>query len=163
MISYLNIGGRERPVAFGHAVAYDYEANTGNNYNALLMTVAQMFVSSAEAVAGPDGVPDLEIEAAAILMSEQRRNAVATFSVKPLTDVVYFGMLYAHRRERVEVDFEASDVAEWVFGDTVAMAACMRLLMESLPQNQDAGAKKKPQSPANRNASTGKNSSKPQR
>lgn len=171
MITYIRIGGKQRPVCFGHQVAYDYEFNTGRNYNALLMKVSDMFFQSAAAVAGPDGAADMEIDEVAILMSEERKKAITEFSVVPLTDLVYYGMLYAHRREGIEVDFEAADVAGWVFDDQSAMTDCLRLMMASLPQNKDAaGAKKKTTNPtakpaaaASRKPSTGRTSSKPRR
>lgn len=164
MITWIRIGGKQRPVCFAYSVAYDYQANTGRNYNELLVQVSEMFFQSAAAVVGPDGAVDMEIDEAAILLSEERKKAVSKFSVVPLTDLVYYGMLYAHRREGIEVDFEAADVADWVFGDQETMNACLRLMMESLPQNrQTADAKKKTNSPkaaARPNASTGRNSSK---
>lgn len=164
MITYIRIGGEQRPVCFGHQVAYDYEFNTGRNYNELLMAVSEMFVKSAAAIAGPDGAPDMEIDEIAILMSEDRKKAIRQFSVVPLTDLVYYGMLYAHRRERIEVTFEAADVAGWVFDDNDAMTACLRLMMDSLPQNKSDDAKKKPMpatAPAKSRPSTGKTSSRP--
>jgi hypothetical protein len=84
--------------------------------------------------------------------------------VVPLTDLVYYGMLYAHRREGVAVDFEAADVAGWVFDDAEAMTACLRFLMDSLPQNKGTGDAKKKTMPktaqANPRPSTGRTSSK---
>lgn len=163
MITWIRIGGKQRPVCFGYQVAYDYEFNTGRNYNELLVRVSDMFFQSAAAVTGPDGAVDMEIDEVAILLSEERRKAVSQFSVVPLTDLVYYGMLYAHRREGIEADFEPSDVAEWVFSEQETMSACLRLMMESLPQNrQTADAKKKTnsQAAARPSASTGKNSSK---
>lgn len=150
MINYVTIGGEQRPVAFGHKVAYDYEINTGKNYNALLVAVSEMFFASAAAVSGADGAADMDIDEIAIHLSEDRKKAVEQFSVVPLTDIVYYGMLYAHRREGIEVDFEPSDVAEWIFGDQAAMNACMRLLMESLPANKDAQKKTQPVAKPNR-------------
>lgn len=164
MITYIRIGGKQRPVCFGHQVAYDYEFNTGRNYNALLMAVSEMMFQSAVAVAGNDGAADMEIDDVAILMSEERKKAITQFSVVPLTDLVYYGMLYAHRREGLEVTFEASQVAGWVFDDRETMTACLRLMMESLPQNKtDADAKKKtakPAAAASPRLSTGNHSSK---
>ena len=166
MITWIRIGGKQRPVCFGYQVAYDYEFNTGRNYNELLVRVSEMFFQSAAAVTGPDGAVDMEIDEVAILLSEERKKAVAQFSVMPLTDLVYYGMLYACRREGIEIDFEAADVAEWVFGDQDAMQACLKLLMDALPQNrQAADAKKKTISPgqpptARPSESTGRNSSK---
>ncbi len=168
MITYIRIGGKQRPVCFGHQVAYDYEFNTGLNYNALLVKVSEMFFHSAAAVTGSDGAVDMEIDEVAILLSEERKKAVAEFSVVPLTDLVYYGMLYAHRREGIEVDFEASQVAGWVFDDPNTMSDCIRLLMESLPQNKPGGDAKKKMTPSSLPAaspakSTGKTYSKPRR
>lgn len=166
MITYIRIGGKQRPVCFGHQVAYDYEFNTGRNYNALLMSVSEMFFQSAAAVAGPDGAVDMEIDELAILMSDERKKAITQFSVVPLTDLVYHGMLYAYRREGLEVNFEASDVAGWVFDDHEAMTNCIRLMMESLPQNKADEAKKKTTTSipaASQRPSIGRTSSKPRR
>lgn len=145
MINYVKIGGQERPIAFGHAVAYDYQDKTGENFNALLIQVSEMFALSAQAMTDAENVPDVELEDAALFLGQERRKTLSTFSVKPMTDVVYYGLLFAHRRKNVPVDFEAADVAEWLFDDNEALTACLRLLMDSLPKApEDAEAKKKP-------------------
>lgn len=164
MITYIRIGGKQRPVCFGHQVAYDYEFNTGRNYNALLMGVSDMMFQSAAAITGPDGAADMEIDEVAILLNEDRKRAITNFSVVPLTDLVYHGMVYAHRREGIPLDFEASEVAGWVFDDHQAMTDCLRLMMESLPKTDEAKKKTMPASKpaaAPPRQSIGKTSSKP--
>lgn len=161
MITYIKIGGKRRPIAFGYQVSYDYEINTGRNYNALLVAVSDMFARSATAMTGNESDADAqEIEDVAQFMSDERRKAVTEFSVVPLTDLVFYGMLYAHRKERIEVDFEAADVADWIFSDREAMTACLRLLMDASPakaNDDDAAAKKNGMGPSK--ASIGKGSS----
>jgi len=164
MIAHINIGGKRRPVAFGHEVAYDYEVNTGRNYNDLMLRVFDMLALSAQMAPIADATTaDMEVDAAVALITQpESRRRVETFSVVPFTDITYFGMLYAHRREGVEVDFEASDVAEWLFGDSKAMSACMRILVDSLPKNtatEEPGEAKKKPAPSAR--PTGKASSRP--
>lgn len=149
MVNWIEIGGKERPVAFGYAVAYAYETQTGGNYNELIYTVAG------------------EMEQAGRAINNNDLNGVATaVHVKPLTDLVFFGLKYAHRKEGVAIDFEAEDVAEWLFSDQAAITACVTALFESLPQPksedaaQPSAAKKKQVA---RPGSTGKALSKPRR
>ena len=126
MVNYISIGGKERPLAFGHAVAYHYETFSGGNYNELLIKVGG------------------ELEAAGRAVQDNDLVRVATaMHIKPLTDLVFAGMKYAHRKEGIEIDFEAEDVAEWLFGDSEAMQRCIAALFESLPQNAGKDAKKK--------------------
>jgi hypothetical protein len=125
MVNWIKLGGKERPLAFGYAVAYAYETQTGRNYNELIFQVAA------------------EMEQAGRAMEDNDLLRVATaVNIRPLTDLVFFGLKYAYRREGMEVDFEAEDVAEWVFGDTQAMHECVTALFESLPR-PDKGAPKK--------------------
>lgn len=132
-------------MAFGYSVAYAYESQTGGNYNELIFKVAG------------------EMEAAGQAMSDNDLVRVATaMHVKPLTDLVYFGLKYAHRREGIEIDFEAEDVADWLFSDQNAMQSCVVALFDSLPRPSADGesapaAKKKTVS---RPGSTGKGLSK---
>ena len=145
MVQWVKIGGKERPLAFGYSVAYAYESQTGGNYNELIFKVAG------------------EMEAAGQAMSDNDLVRVATaMHVKPLTDLVYFGLKYAHRRDGVEIDFEAEDVADWLFSDQNAMQSCVVALFDSLPRPSADGesapaAKKKTVS---RPGSTGKGLSK---
>lgn len=145
MVQWVKIGGKERPLAFGYSVAYAYESQTGGNYNELIFKVAG------------------EMEAAGQAMSDNDLVRVATaMHVKPLTDLVFFGLKYAHRREGIEIDFEAEDVAEWLFSDQNAMQSCVVALFDSLPRPSADGesvpdAKKKTVA---RPGSTGKGLSK---
>lgn len=131
MIQWIKLGGQERPITFGHAVAYGYEAQTGGNYNELLFRVAS------------------EMDAAGQAVNDNDLARIATaVSVKPLTDLIYFGLKHAHRKEGVEINFDVEDVAEWVFGDQDAMQQCVTALFESLPKadgtaGESATAKKK--------------------
>lgn len=149
MTTYIRIGGKERPVSFGYSVAYTYESRTGGNYNALIMQIAQ------------------EVQAAGEAVSDNDLGRVATaMHVKPIADLVFFGMAHAHRKEGLEVDFEPEDVADWIFGDQNAMTQCMAAFFDSLPKAEGGGVggdslKKKQQGP--RPKLTGTASSKRQR
>jgi hypothetical protein len=147
MVNYIKIGGKERPLAFGYAVAYAYESQTGGNYNELLFQVAgeidQVRLGAAEAKTDRDII-----------------DAASAMHIKPITDLVLFGLKYAHRKEGVEIDFEPEDVAEWLFTDQKAMQDCVTALFESLPKPSgeiDTSAKKKMTA---RPGSTGKGLSK---
>lgn len=147
MVNYIKIGGKERPIAFGYAVAYAYESQTGGNYNELIFRVAT------------------EMEQAGQALSDNDLIRVATsMHVKPMTDLVYFGLKYAHRKEGIDVDFEVEDVAEWLFADKSAMESCVTALFESLPKpdGQNTSDAKKKMATA-RPGSTGKALSKRQR
>ena len=141
MINYIKIGGKERPIAFGHRVAYNYEVQTGHSYNALVLQVADMITKSATAMPGTD---DLELEDAAQILHSNSRKAAESFSIVPLTKLTYIGLAYAHRKEGIPVDFEEEDVAEWLFDDPAAMQAVFVCLFESLPKGEakEEGKKK---------------------
>lgn len=128
MTRWINIGGQDRPLEFSYAVAYDYESDTGGNYNELVFKVAK------------------EAEAVSLAVASGDLMAIASaMSVKPIADLAYFGLLYAHRNHGITVDFTPRDVAGWLFGDRAAMQAVMITLFESLPKpGEDEGAKKKP-------------------
>ena len=160
MITYIKIGGKRRPISFGYQVSYDYEVNTGRNYNALLMAVSDMFTRSAIAMSGNESdAGEQDIEDVANFIGDERRKAINEFAVVPLTDLVFYGMLYAHRKEGIEIDFEPADVADWVFSDPAAMSACLRLLMDASASQTDKAesAKKNAMGPSKQ--STGKGSS----
>lgn len=163
MISYILIGGQNRPICFGNQVAYDYEIQTGKNYAALRMSVVEMIGHASAATFG-DQAGDMEVADVLQHIGDVRKH-VEHFSIVPFTDLVYYGMLYAHRREGIEIDFEAADVAGWVFDDQDAMNVCMQLFVDSLPQlRHNEAAKKKMMSQSMQpNASTGKHTSKQRR
>lgn len=142
MVHYIKIGGKERPLSFGYEVGYSYESATGGNYNELIYKIASEITKAGEA------------------MSENDLGRVAAaMSIKPMTDVVYFGLKHAHRHEGVEIDFDVETVAGWLFGSQAAMQACVTALFESLPKpgEGDTDAKKKTVA---RPGSTGKGLSK---
>jgi hypothetical protein len=149
MVNWIKIGGVERPAVFGYEVAYSYEMATGGNYNQLLFSIAgQVEESRAGADAG------------------DMLRAASALQVKPITDLVFFGLKYGYRKEGMTIDFEVDDVAEWIFTDMSVLQQCITAIFESLPKpkseddEQPAAAKKK--TPA-RPGSTGKALSKPQR
>lgn len=143
MIDYIKIGGAERPIAFGHRVAYNYEVTTGHNYNALVLQVADMITKSAAAMPGVDPA-GTELEDAAAMLHSNGRKAAESFSIVPLTKLTFIGLQYAHRKEGVPVDFDEEDVAEWLFDDPAAMQAVFVCLFESLPKGDaEEGSEKK--------------------
>lgn len=142
MIDYIKIGGKERPIAFGHRVAYNYEVTTGRNYNALVLQVADMITKSAAAMPGVDPA-GMELEDAATMLHSSGRKAAESFSIVPLTKLTFIGLQYAHRKEGIAVDFEEEDVAEWLFDDPAAMQAVFVCLFESLPKADKADDEKK--------------------
>lgn len=146
MINWIKLGGQERPLAFGYAVAYAYETQTGGNYNELIFRVAS------------------EMEQAGKALSDNDLIRVATaVHVRPLTDLVFFGLKYAHRKEGIEIDFEPEDVAEWLFTDQEAMQACVTAMFDSLPRPDKDEPKKKAVTEVRPRESTFKTLSKRQR
>lgn len=118
-LHYIRIGKQERPISFGYGVAYTYEVTTGKSYNGLVRKVSQMLMQST-------GTEDANIEDAA--------RALDSFQIVPFVDLIYHGLLHAHRKEKLPVTFDASDVAEWLFEDQECMQKCMLLFFESLPR-----------------------------
>lgn len=142
MVNWIELGGKERPLAFGYAVAYAYESQTGGNYNELILRVATELDQAGQAVKDND-----------------LARVATAMHIKPLTDLVFFGLKYAHRKEGEEIDFEAEDVADWLFSDQRAMQACMAAFFESLPK-PDGEAKEAKKKTTARPGSTGKTLSK---
>ncbi len=123
MVHYIKIGGKERPVSFGYEVGYSYEMETDGNYNALVYKIVDGAFAAREALSAND-----------------LARASGTVGVKPLSDVVYFGMKHAHRQEGLEIDFSVEDVAGWIFGSQKTIQACITALMESLPRPSEDDA-----------------------
>lgn len=145
MTNYIKIGGKERPIGFGFHVGLEYEIQTGKNYNALVYGI----LGQAEQTRDRYLAGDLA-------------GAANAMSLLPMTTVVYYGLRFGCHQESVEVDFELSDVANWVFSDQHVMEQCLTLLFESLPRPSgeqiNAAAKKK--TTTSRSGSIGKTSSK---
>ena len=135
------MGGVERPVWFGYEVAYTYEAQTGGNYNELLFKVAEDIDKAGQAIADNDIV-----------------RAGLSMRIKPLSDLVYFGMKYAHRKEGMEFNLDVEELAGMLFADNSAVSACITAIFDSLPKptGEDAAKKKALATTTARPGSTGK-------
>lgn len=147
MTHWIELGGKERPIELNYAIAYDYEEDTGGNYNELVFKVVEEASRVGEAMAKND-----------------LKEVAASMGVKNLSDIVYYALLYTHRERSLNVDFAPRDVANWLFSNQEAMTKCLMVVFESL--NRDSGegettAKKKAVKP--RPASNGKNYSKQRR
>lgn len=141
----VNIGGKSRPIHFSNRVAYEFERITGRPYLAAVDALIR------------------DLQALAIRSQKEEVEDVAKdLHVAGLVDMVFAGLSYGHRVERLPVDFDVYDVSEWLLDDPDAISACVSLLIESLPMakaEETNGAKKK----ATQSGSIGKRGSKPPR
>jgi hypothetical protein len=112
MTSYIEIGGKQRPVRFGFAGLLEYEKRTGRN---------------------------------AVLDFQTLSEGLQSASVTMMVDLVLCGLLAGHRTERVSIEFDEYDVADWITDDIGAVERIMTAFVESFPQggNAKAGPAKK--------------------
>lgn len=117
MVQWVKIGGKERPIAFGWAVAYDYEFQTGGNYIGAVMSLIDE-INAIAAVSGSDDPAD----------------AARIVSVRKITDLVFACLTHAHKEQRIEFPYTVYDVAEWLFTDHEVRGQCILAIMESMPK-----------------------------
>lgn len=67
-------------------------------------------------------------------------------SITVMVDLVYYGLICGHRKAAVNVDFDKSDVADWIGADQDILTAVMESFTESFEhQGQEGnGLKGKP-------------------
>lgn len=103
-MTYISIGGTERPILFGMAALYTYEQRTGRK---ALSDFAALSSGPQEAADDP--------------------------SLMFLVDLIFSGLAAGARKTGLAVDFIAEDVAEWVGNDLPLIERVMRLFVESFP------------------------------
>lgn len=104
-MTYLQIGGQERPILFGFAALYAYEQRTGRK------ALEDFAASAAQNELTPDA-----------------------FSIVFLVDLVHAGLMAGCRKLRQPVDFDEVDVAEWLTDNQEAIAKAMQIFTESFPK-----------------------------
>lgn len=132
-MNFIKIGGKERPIHFGNEVAYSFQLRTGKKY---LAEVNDVLTKDLAPIAAEMGTDDTSI-------------AAVNMDVVRLTDLVFGAMVYAHRHEKIEVDFEPEDVGGWLLNDMEALSAAVALLIDSIPMQAPDDAKKKLTVPEN--------------
>jgi len=149
MVHYITLGGQERPVCFSYAVAYEYEKQTGHYYEADVAALGAQIIT-AGARAGTDDVA----------------TAAREISMVKFIDILYACLLVGYRKERLRIDFELYDVAEWLTDnrDTVSQFATMLLEAnfdlsgENQTDDEEPDDEKKRKPPTARKKLTGTNS-----
>lgn len=116
MVTFIKMGGKERPVLYGMSALLAYEKNTGRN-----------------------ALDDfLELDGDKV-------------SVTLMANLLYYGVWNGYRAERLTVDFDEYDVADWAVEPGVFQRA-MEIFKDAFPSSaakEDAnGTKKQLQPPA---------------
>lgn len=127
IIHYVSVGGNDRPVCFSNALAYHFELTTGKSY---LSELALLFTELGQ-VASRSGTVDVGVAAAQI-------------SVVRFVDIMHSAFVLGARQERIQVDFDQYDVADWLMSDSTAVAQLANMLAEA---NIDPAAQKKTMKP----------------
>lgn len=128
-MTYIQIGGKDRPIHFGNEVAYSFQLRTGKKY---LVEVNDVLTKDLAPVAHELGTDDTSVAAMAM-------------DVVRLTDLTFGALAYAHRHEKIPVDFEPDDVGGWLLNDMNALSSVVALLIDSIPMQAPDEGKKKPE------------------
>lgn len=114
MTHFIELGGKERPVCFSQALGYEYERTMNRSYLRDLEALFSQIAQVGQAM-GTDDIGE----------------AAANMSVVALVDLVYCALRLGHRRERIEIDFDPYDVADWVLPDQAAIKQLTVWLVEA--------------------------------
>lgn len=122
-MTYLHIGGQERPIRFGMGVLmYDYPKHTGR--------------SALEDFGKIANQPEGEAE---------------DISMVIMIDLVFCGLIGGAKKLSKPIDFDETDVAEWLFANQSIIPEVMKLFTESLPEvAKNAAGPAKPKAKAAR-------------
>ena len=110
-MTYIQLGGEERPILFGFAALYAYEQRTGRK--------------ALEDFAG---------------LAAQGANVSESFSIKFLVDLVLSGLIAGCRKLRQPEDFNEYDVAEWLGEDTALIQQVLKVFTDSFPKHEKNAA-----------------------
>lgn len=126
MVTYLNIGGSERPFSFTSKCAYQFEVNTGLPYLQEIRAFQLEAMRAIQVMSENGGAAAVE-----------SIDAVATISMRRLADLAFAGFVYAHRVERIAVDFDVADIAGWLIEEPAAMQAVASEILLATVTKQD--------------------------
>ena len=150
MVTFIELGGKMRPIEFSTKVAYDFERLTGKSY---LIEIDELIRDIARVGAAGEG-DAIDVG-----------RAVAQLSVVRFVDMTFAALVYAHSVQRLPIDFTQRDVAGWLLDNNFAPAwPVANLIIDSLPKVETGEAMpddaKKKEIPAGE--STGTNGDAPQ-
>lgn len=114
MTHFIELGGQERPVCFDQTLGYEYERTMQRSY---LRDLEDLFLQIAQ-VGHAIGTDDVG-------------TAAANMSVVKLVDLIYCAMRLGYRREKLTIDFDSYDVADWILPNQEAIAQLSVWLVES--------------------------------
>lgn len=114
MVHYIHLNGEERPVTFTHAVAYEYEQQTGRSYEADVAELATQVILAGQKI-GTDDVAA----------------AVRTISIVKYVDIMFAAMLVAHRKKGMKVTFTVYDLADWLGEERQVAATLTTMFLEA--------------------------------
>jgi len=120
-IQYISLGGKERPVCFSHALAYHYELTTGKSY---LRDLDALFQEMVQVAAGAN--------------TDNVAVAAQNMSVVRLVDIIHAALTLGARQDRINVEFDQYQVADWLMSDRDAVGILASMLVDA---NIDPGAK----------------------
>lgn len=129
MTHYIELGGKTRPVRFGMAGLYEYEQRTGRkalaDFGAYLKAVD---------AAREKALQELGVES----ITKEQENSIAgeCLSFVFAVDLAFSGLSAGCRSEKLPLDFDAYDVADWMMADSESIGDVMQAFSESFPQNE---------------------------
>lgn len=120
MTEQIEIGGKLRPVRFGWAGLLEYEQQTGRKALADFAEFGKALADFTE-FGNAGGV-----------------------SVTVMTDLVFYGLLCGHRTEKVAVEFDKYDVADWIGEQPEILERIMSTFTKSFPDEEGNAKAGKP-------------------
>ncbi len=137
MTHFIELGEKERPVCFTQALGYEYERTMQRSFLRDLNGLFEQIARVGQAI-GTNDVGE----------------AAAGMSVVILVDMAYCALRLGYRREKMEVDFDAYDVADWILNNEPAVSQLTVWLVEAnidtSKKPEPQGSKKKPTIPLKR-------------
>lgn len=133
MIHYINLGGQERPFTLVYSVPFDYEMEyEGRFYNTDVAELVTQMMNAATSMGEAQKrlLEDGETDYTKIVGLISQANSVG-LSVVRLVNILFVALKVGHRIAGVPVEFSKQDVADWIGGNTDAVAKFTYTLLQA--------------------------------